>query len=158
MTHSNYPRLSPVLSSVIHLCLLTSAILLMGSNALAQVAASPNVARLITSVPANPSKPAGASAANLEENSAASQMNSIERRAFDQTNVERQKNGLPPFTWDADLFRIARLHSENMSRTGLVSHVTPEGLRLRDRARAAGIEHFSALGENIAYNLGYDDP
>ena len=38
------------------------------------------------------------------------------------------------------------------------SHVTPEGLRLRDRARAAGILQFSVLGENIAYSQGYDDP
>src|SRR5215213_11959493 len=84
--------------------------------------------------------------------------NEIEKRAFEQTNVVRVKNGLPPFTWDADICRMARIHSESMSRNRYFSHVTPEGLRLRDRARAAGILQFSVLGENIAYNQGFEDP
>jgi len=84
--------------------------------------------------------------------------NEIEKRAFEQTNLVRVKNGLPPFTWDADICRMARIHSESMSRQKFFSHVTPEGLRLRDRARAAGILQFSVLGENIAYTQGYADP
>jgi uncharacterized protein YkwD len=82
----------------------------------------------------------------------------IERRAFEKTNQVRIENGLPPFVWDADLCRMARINSENMARRGYFAHITPEGLRLRARARAAGILHFSLLGENIAYNQGYDDP
>jgi uncharacterized protein YkwD len=82
----------------------------------------------------------------------------IEKRAFEQTNLARIKNGLPPFAWDADVCRMARIHSESMSRHAYFSHVTPEGLRLRDRARAAGILQFSVLGENIAYSQGYEDP
>lgn len=82
----------------------------------------------------------------------------LEKRAFEQTNLVRVKHGLPPFTWDADICRMARNHSENMSRGGYFSHMTPGGLRLRDRARAAGILRFSVLGENIAYTQGYDDP
>ena len=82
----------------------------------------------------------------------------IEQRAFEQTNLVRVKNGLRPFIWDADVCRMARIHSESMSRNHYFSHVTPEGLRLRDRARAAGILQFSVLGENIAYSQGYDDP
>lgn len=88
----------------------------------------------------------------------AAEPNEIEKRAFDQTNVVRVKNGLPPFTWDADICRMARIHSESMSRQRYFSHVTPAGLRLRERARAAGIFQFSSLGENIAYTRGYDDP
>jgi uncharacterized protein YkwD len=84
--------------------------------------------------------------------------NDIEKRAFEQTNLVRVKNNLPPFTWDADVCRMARIHSESMSRNGYFSHVTPDGLRLRDRARAAGILQFSVLGENIALSQGYDDP
>jgi uncharacterized protein YkwD len=53
---------------------------------------------------------------------------------------------------------MARTHSESMSRLNYFSHVTPDRLRLRDRARAAGIFKFSVLGENIAYNQGYEDP
>src|ERR1700730_9766383 len=84
--------------------------------------------------------------------------NSIERRAFQKTNLARVQNGLSPLTWDADLYRMAKIHSEKMARDGYFSHVTPEGMRLRDRARAVGIVHFSVLGENIAYNQGYEDP
>lgn len=84
--------------------------------------------------------------------------NEIELRAFEQTNQERIKNGLPPFVWDSEIGRIARNHSESMSRLGFFSHVTPDGKRLPDRARAAGIRHYSVLGENIAYNQGYEDP
>ena len=84
--------------------------------------------------------------------------NELEKRAFEQTNLVRMKNGLRPLTWDADVCRMARIHSESMSRNRYFSHVTPEGLRLRDRARAAGILQFSVLGENIGYTQGYDDP
>ena len=84
--------------------------------------------------------------------------NEIEKRAFEQTNLVRVKNGLAPLTWDADVCRMARIHSESMSRNGYFAHVTPEGLRLRDRARAAGILQFSVLGENIALSQGFQDP
>lgn len=84
--------------------------------------------------------------------------NPIERRAFEQTNAARIQNGLPPLVWDPALCRMARMHSENMARLGYFSHDEPDGLRLRDRALAVGIEHYAVLAENIAYNLGYEDP
>ena len=84
--------------------------------------------------------------------------NDVEKRAFEQTNLIRVKNGLPPFTWDGDVCRMARVHSESMSRFGYFSHVTPEGLHLRERARAAGILRYEVLGENIAYSQGFADP
>ena len=90
--------------------------------------------------------------------SAPVQPNDIEKRAFEQTNAVRLKNGLPALTWDSDICVMARNHSESMSRHNYFSHVTPDGQRLRDRARAAGIVRYSLLGENIAYNQGYDDP
>jgi uncharacterized protein YkwD len=82
----------------------------------------------------------------------------IERRAFEMTNTARLQNGLAPLSWDPELCRMARIHSENMVRLGFFSHETPSGLQLEDRAHAAGIAHFRVLGENIAYNQGYDDP
>jgi uncharacterized protein YkwD len=121
---------------------------LLGPSAFGQEAKSQPIARLITSlVPV---------AAKLS--TSAVEPNDIERRAFDQTNAVRIKNGLAPFAWDADVCRMARTHSESMSRLSYFSHVTPDGLRLRDRARLAGILQFAVLGENIAYNQGYDDP
>jgi uncharacterized protein YkwD len=122
------------------------AVLIVGVMAGSAIAQEP-VARLITL-----SGPIAARA------SAPVEPNEIEKRAFEQTNLVRVKNGLAPFNWDADICLMARSHSENMSRRKYFSHVTPDGLRLRDRARAAGILRFSVLGENIAYTQGYDDP
>jgi uncharacterized protein YkwD len=85
------------------------------------------------------------------------QANSIERRAFEQTNAVRAQHGLQPFVWDAQLCQLARAHSENMARLGFFSHSTPEGQRLKDRVRSAGIR-YQVIAENIAYNMGYDDP
>ncbi|MBC8029102.1 MAG: CAP domain-containing protein [Pyrinomonadaceae bacterium] len=82
----------------------------------------------------------------------------IERRAFEVTNQEREKVGLAPLTWDADLCRMARLHSESMARLGFFGHETPEGLRLKERAKSMGILHFRVIAENIAYNKGHEDP
>jgi uncharacterized protein YkwD len=45
-----------------------------------------------------------------------------------------------------------------MARQGYFAHETPDGLQLKDRARALGIGRFRVIAENIAYNKGYDDP
>lgn len=82
----------------------------------------------------------------------------MERRAFDMINAQRVANGREPFVWDAELCRLARLHSENMAHTGSLNHVGSNGLDTAARARAQGIVGWKALGENIAYNQGYDDP
>jgi uncharacterized protein YkwD len=82
----------------------------------------------------------------------------IERRAFEQTNRARVENGQAPLVWDAELCRMARLHSQKMGQRGFFSHETPDGMQLKERARANGILHFRVIGENIAYNKGYDDP
>ncbi|MBV8855749.1 MAG: CAP domain-containing protein [Acidobacteria bacterium] len=81
-----------------------------------------------------------------------------ERRAFDLINRERQRMGLSPLAWDGDLVRLARYHSQNMARGGYLSHVERDGLDLKGRAQALGLHGWKTLGENIAYNQGYDDP
>jgi uncharacterized protein YkwD len=81
-----------------------------------------------------------------------------ERRAFDLINRERQRRGLSPLAWDGGLVRLARYHSQNMARGGFLSHVDRDGLDLKGRAQALGLHGWSTLGENIAYNQGYDDP
>lgn len=83
--------------------------------------------------------------------------NDIERRAFAETNRLRHQNGLPPLTWDGQLWQLARAYSESMGRQGFFAHTNPQGLRLKDRARLAGISSY-ALAENIACSFGYDDP
>ena len=117
--------------------------------ALGQDAKPQPVARLITSLTPVTAKPA---------NPTLVEPNDIEKRAFEQTNIVRVKNGLAPLVWDGDVCRMARIHSESMSRQGYFSHVTPDGLRLRERAREVGILRYTVLGENIALNQGFDDP
>jgi uncharacterized protein YkwD len=82
----------------------------------------------------------------------------IERRAFERTNQARVENGLAPLAWDSALCQMARIHSERMGQRNFFSHESPDGLQLKERARANGIRHFRVIGENIAYNKGYDDP
>ena len=81
-----------------------------------------------------------------------------ERRAFDLINRERQRRGLSPLAWDGGLVRLARYHSQNMARGGYLSHVDRDGLDLKGRAQTLGLHGWRTIGENIAYNQGYDDP
>jgi uncharacterized protein YkwD len=97
-------------------------------------------------------RPAVATSPALDEATA------IERRAFEQTNLARVENRLPPLAWDPELCRMARAHSERMALLSFFSHETPEGSQLKERAHESGILHFRVIGENIAYNKGYDDP
>lgn len=83
---------------------------------------------------------------------------SLEQRAFELINAARIANGAEPLVWDAELCRMARLHSQNMARMGFFAHTGPDGLDMIARANASGVRNWSALGENIAYNQGYDDP
>ena len=125
------------------------------SLAVAQSATSRPVARLIVD--------SGTTAGNPKPGAPTNATPSIddatdaERRAFEVTNEFREKNGLAPLTWDPQLCLLARTHSRNMSVLGFFSHQTPEGLRLKDRARVAGLR-YHVIAENIAYNQGFDDP
>jgi uncharacterized protein YkwD len=83
---------------------------------------------------------------------------SDEQRAFDLANAERRRRGESSLVWDAELTRMARLHSENMARQNFFDHTNPQGENMTMRARACGVCGWSAMAENIAYNSGYDDP
>jgi uncharacterized protein YkwD len=133
----------------------------------AQNLQSAPVARLVTEVAERPfvvramSLPEETSPATITSSSLSPSMaeaSVIERRAFERTNEERAKAGLPALVWDAELCRMARSHSESMATLGFFGHETPEGLQLKQRAQSSGIKHFRVIAENIAYNKGYDDP
>jgi uncharacterized protein YkwD len=83
---------------------------------------------------------------------------SSERRLFDLINAERRGRGHRALVWDGELTRMARQHSENMSRQKFFNHVDRDGRDLQDRAAIQGLRGWSALAENIAYNQGFDDP
>ena len=153
---------------------IVSGILLLASfcvcqNALAQNLQPRPVARLISEPAADarysrPRRVTSVMSSASEAESVAATVpsfddaNAVERRAFEQTNVARAENGLPQLAWDPELCRMAREHSERMATLGYFSHETPEGLQLKERAHENGILHFRVIGENIAYNKGYDDP
>lgn len=140
--------------------LLPLAIIICGVShtVLAQEAKPRPVARLVSAGPINTAAKRISPPVTPATSPTLDEANAIERRAFEQTNEVRVKNGLPALTWDADVCRMARIHSENMSRENYFSHTTPDGQRLRDRIRVVGIVQFRVLAENIAYNQGYEDP
>ncbi len=114
-----------------------------------QTAPRPQSARMITA--ARPVTSAAVAAPAITATT-------LEQRAFELINAARIANGAGPLVWDAELCRMARLHSQNMARMNFFAHAGPDGLDTADRARASGVRSWSALGENIAYNQGYDDP
>ena len=168
MTHSKLNTPASIFVSRIHSTAIAFALLLLAPVFLTQTAAaqegvSPRpVARLMSDAGsdigharARRVNPAGTHPADAAPE--LSDANPIERRAFEETNQARLKNGLEPLTWDGELFRLARAHSEQMALQKFFAHETPGGLQLKDRARANQIR-FRVIGENIAYNKGYDDP
>lgn len=85
-------------------------------------------------------------------------INQLERKAFDILNEKRKENGLLPVQWSEDAAKIARLHSENMAKFKFFSHAGLDGSMVNDRADALGFSKWRAIGENIAYNRGYENP
>jgi uncharacterized protein YkwD len=83
---------------------------------------------------------------------------SLERRAFDLVNSERRARGETPLVWDAELSQLARQHSFDMARSGSLGHSGPDGRDMAARARSMGIRGWRVLGENVAFNQGFDDP
>lgn len=82
----------------------------------------------------------------------------LERRAFELINQQRALIGLEQLIWSDDAAKIARLHSENMASNDFFSHTDLDGLMVNDRADSLGINKWRAIGENIAYNQGFENP
>ncbi len=74
---------------------------------------------------------------------------SIENRMMELTNIERQKNGLPPVKLDPDLSRVAFSKSRNMRDVGYFSHKSPTYGTPTDMMNAFHIQ-FNEAAENIA--------
>ena len=83
---------------------------------------------------------------------------SLERQVFELINKQRQQLGLADLEWNEDIAKMAREHSENMADFKYFSHTDLNGLIVSDRADASGIKKWRAIGENIAYNRGYENP
>jgi len=83
---------------------------------------------------------------------------SLERTAFDLLNQKRVENGLQPLPWNEKLAAVARIHSQNMAEFNFFSHRGLDDKMVSDRADDAGMGRWRAIGENIAFNRGYQDP
>ena len=73
----------------------------------------------------------------------------LEAKMLDLVNNEREKAGLNPLKFDAEMLVVARAHSKDMFARGYFSHETPEGLSPFDRMKKAKVR-FLAAGENLA--------
>ena len=78
----------------------------------------------------------------------------IEELVFQYTNLERRKNRLVLFTYNKDLEKIARIHSEYMAENSRLSHhdTSGNGPDYRMKKFIPGL--IGGIGENIAYHYG----
>ncbi len=83
---------------------------------------------------------------------------SVEARAFELMNAQRLANGLQSLQWDEEIIALARSHSQSMAEGKYFSHKDPSGGFVDSRAAKLGIFNWMAIGENIAFMKGYDDP
>lgn len=83
---------------------------------------------------------------------------SLERQVFELINKQRAQMGLAVLEWNEEVARMARAHSENMANFNFFSHTDLQGLMVNERADECGIRRWRAIGENIAYNRGYENP
>lgn len=73
-------------------------------------------------------------------------------------NAERASKGLGTLRWNDRIAEVARVHSQNMAANGFFSHRGIDGTMVDDRADLFGVKEWRAIGENIAYLRGYEQP
>jgi uncharacterized protein YkwD len=69
---------------------------------------------------------------------------------FEQVNVVRRDNGLPPLAWCPHLVNASVKHTIDMATHGFMSHVGSDGSTFVSRAATFGYGGYSWLAENIA--------
>lgn len=82
----------------------------------------------------------------------------LEKDAFQLINTERALAGLSALKWSDKIANVARLHSNNMADYNFFSHKGLDGLMVDDRAAKLNMGAWSAIGENIAFMKGYEQP
>jgi len=85
-------------------------------------------------------------------------MAGVEHSAFDLINQKRIENGLSPLVWSNELAAVARLHSQNMAEFRFFSHRGLDNKLVSDRADELKVRRWRSIGENIAFNRGFQDP
>lgn len=82
----------------------------------------------------------------------------VERTAFQIINRKRAEYGLAPLNWCEQIAAVARVHSQNMAEFQFFSHRGLDNKLVSHRADDLKIGKWRSIGENIAYNRGYQDP
>lgn len=82
----------------------------------------------------------------------------LEQRTFKLINDRRAAAGMSKLTWSEDVLPVARVHSQNMADLKFFSHRGKDGTMVDDRADIFGLGQWQAIGENIAFMRGYQDP
>ena len=81
-------------------------------------------------------------------------MNSLELATYNLVNKYRQSRSLAPLVADPDISAQAKAHSENMARSGNMSH---DGFKDRVALVSKTVVYQSAA-ENVAFNSGHGQP
>lgn len=82
----------------------------------------------------------------------------LEKDAFQLINSERALAGLTPLKWSDKVADVARLHSNNMADYNFFSHKGLDGMMVDERAAQLKMGAWTAIGENIAFMKGYENP
>ena len=89
-------------------------------------------------------------------------LSAVERLTHEGINGQRTTNGGRSLSWDGKLAKVARAHSDDMTRRDYFSHDTPEGLGPTDRLHQAGLNcrkgYRYGIAENIAIEMASGNP
>ena len=70
---------------------------------------------------------------------------------LDLINAERQKNGVPPLSFDSQLTKLARIRAKELAEKYDPTHLRPDGRDWVTIFNEEGGYSFGFAGENIAY-------
>ena len=85
---------------------------------------------------------------------AAASTSAMEQAVLQQINEYRRQKGLSVLTLNATISRQARIHSQDMASSRVLSH---DGFNARIQTIAKSIAYRSAA-ENVAFNMGFANP
>ncbi|KAA3599332.1 MAG: CAP domain-containing protein [Calditrichaeota bacterium] len=80
----------------------------------------------------------------------------IEKAIFRFTNKERTERGLKSLKFNQELQELAKIHNKNMNDYDFFDHEDQNGMKIGERRKAFFPEILGGIGENIAFNKGYE--
>lgn len=96
-------------------------------------------------------------AASLSAKEGDSRAPEFEQRIFNRINELRLQSGSPELEWVDAIYAAARAQSARKAQLRFPGHVDPQFGDIAERLTARGLT-WSACGENLFMERGYDDP